>query len=582
VQTGFDPITRTYTTTLTALAGGTFTATVRGEVVARNSGAHDTRFLLNNRSAPLDRSTWSGKTNHTFEVQVNQSDLNEGENELHFVSDGDLDWVYFNWFEIEYVRRFEAEDDQLLFPGGVAGTWQYEIDGFTDTDVQVFDVTDPLAPRRVLNPRVTAAGGGYRLAFEVAHAAGARYLAVAAPAVQRPVSITRYIPPALRSPANGADYIIITHRKFYDAVQRLADYRAGQGMRVRVVDVDDLYNEFNYGIFHPIAIRNFLAYAYVNWQPPAPSYVLLIGDGHWNFKGYGVERYGEPTPIYMPPNLAFVDPWQGEVDSTNLLAAIVGDDILPDLAIGRLPVNSVAELDAAIDKIIAYEQAAPADWQRHSLFVADNVPDAAGDFVWLADDIIANHVPASMEADRIYLNDYCGAPASPPRPCPAVNAAIVDQLNETGALFVSYIGHASVERWAHERIFVNDDIPALTNGDRLPVVLSMTCLDGYFYYPNRPGLAEELVRADGSGAVSTFSPGGLGVATGHQVMERRFYDAVFRDGVRRLGPATLAAKVALYATGWNYDLIHTFTIFGDPALRLQLPASEVHLPLVSR
>ncbi|MFQ5596119.1 MAG: C25 family peptidase propeptide domain-containing protein, partial [Anaerolineae bacterium] len=114
VQTGFDPITRTYTTTLTALANGDFTATVRGEVVARNTGDHDTRFLLNNRSDPLDWSTWVGKTNHTFEVQVNQSDLHEGENELHFVSDGDLDWVYFNWFEIEYVRRFEAEDDQLL------------------------------------------------------------------------------------------------------------------------------------------------------------------------------------------------------------------------------------------------------------------------------------------------------------------------------------------------------------------------------------------------------------------------------------------------------------------------------------
>jgi hypothetical protein len=139
-----------------------------------------------------------------------------------------------------------------------------------------------------------------------------------------------------------------------------------------------------------------------------------------------------------------------------------------------------------------------------------------------------------------------------------------------------------VDRWAGERIFTNADIPSLANGNRLPVVLSMTCLDGYWIYPNRPSLAEELVRADDRGAVATFSPTGLGVATGHHVLQRRFYDALFQDGIRELGPATLAAKLALYATGGNYDLIHTFTVFGDPALRLRLPLSKVYLPVVQK
>ncbi|MFQ5859553.1 MAG: C25 family cysteine peptidase, partial [Anaerolineae bacterium] len=584
IQPGPADATRTYTTTLTALATEPFSATVRAAVASRSSNAgHHTQFYLNGGSQPLDDASWDGKSRHTFEAQVPQSQLREGVNQLSFVIlyNGAFEDMYFDWFEIEYARRFRAHADQLILPGDESGVWQYEIEGFTSPDIQVYDVSDPLAPRRVLNPRITSDDDdysiGHKLAFEATHAAGARYLAVATPAVEQPKAIARYVPPDFKS-TTGAEYLFITHRDFITATQTLADYRASRSLRTMVVDVADLYNEFNYGIFHPIAIRNFLAYAFATWEI-RPTYVLLVGDGHWNLKGYS--GYDAP-PIYMPPNLAWVDPWQGEVDSTNLLAAVVGDDILPDLAIGRLPVNSVDELNAAIAKIIAYEQAEPGDWQRHVLFVADNVPDAAGDFVWLADDVIANHLPAGVVADRIYLNDYCGSPASPPTPCPAVNTAIVDTLNETGALLVSYIGHASVERWAHEQVFANSDISALANGDRLPVVLSMTCLDGYWIHPNRSSLAEELVRAPDRGAVAAFSPTGLGVATGHHILQRRFYGAVFQDGVAELGPATLAARLALFATGGNYDLIHTFTIFGDPALRLQLPPSRVYLPLVSR
>ena len=626
VQPGPADATRTYTTTLTAVATGSYTATVRASIASRSSNAgHHTRFYLNGGAEPLDDATWDGKSRYAFEAQVPQSRLLRSANplflplvrvdkqsttsldsgrpginrktrdaierdrsqshlfkrvvqlEFAILFNGAFEDMYFDWFEIEYARQFQAEDDQLLFSEEEAGLRQYEIGNLLSDVVEAYDVTDPFSPRRVLNPRVIAARGAYSVAFEASQKAGAQYFVVGASAVQTPKRVSRYVPSDFASTA-GADYVFITHRDFITATQALANYRANQGLSTMVVDVADLYNEFNYGIYHPIAIRNFLAYAFANWET-RPTYVLLVGDGHWNLKGYS--GY-DASPIYIPPNLAWVDPWQGEVDSTNLLAAVVGDDILPDLAIGRLPVNNVEELNAAIDKIIAYEQAEPGEWQRRALFVADNVPDAAGDFVSLADDVIANHLPAGVEADRIYLNDYCGSPTSPPTPCPEVNAAIVDDLNGPGALLVNYIGHASVDRWAHEQIFVNGDIPSLSNGGRLPVVLSMTCLDGYFYYPGRPSLAEELVRADGYGAVSTFSPTGLGVATGHHVMQRRFYDAVYRDGVRELGPATLAAKAALYATGWNYDLIHTFTIFGDPALRLQAPASEVHRPLLAR
>ena len=115
----------------------------------------------------------------------------------------------------------------------------------------------------------------------------------------------------------------------------------------------------------------------------------------------------------------------------------------------------------------------------------------------------------------------------------------------------------------------------------------MTCLDGYWIHPNvssasksGPSLAEELVRAPQNGAVATFSPTGLGVATGHDVLHQGFFEAVFQANAGDLGEAALSAKLRLYASGANFDLLHTFTIFGDPALRLP-SKNAVYLPLIN-
>jgi hypothetical protein len=280
------------------------------------------------------------------------------------------------------------------------------------------------------------------------------------------------------------------------------------------------------------------------------------------------------------------------VDATNLLATVVGDDPMPDLAIGRLLVNNADELNRVISKTISYEQAETHDWQRNLLFVADN-PDSAGEFEASAETVIAGYVPSSYTVDKIFLADYtrqgtCGTPIPGGPVCPAVNQVIRDSLSITGTVLVDYNGHGSVRGWAGEQIWTNDDIPSLNNAAKLPVILSMTCLDGFWFGPTYngneapygPSLSEEMVRADGKGAVAAFSPGGLGVATGHDNLQQGFYASVFLDRVDDLGIASLAAKLNLYNSGYNFDLLNTFTIIGDPALRLQIVVPVVYLPIV--
>jgi hypothetical protein len=587
---------RSYTTTIPYLAAESFTATVRAEVVSYNfndkaSPDHHAKFNLNDRLEPLQEAYWDGRSRYRMEAQVPHTDLIEGVNRFYFQAYKDAAspiQFYFDWFEIEYLRPFQALEDSFRFNADHDGAWNYTIQGFSENQVFIFDVSNPFDPVRIINAHIEAEAGNYSAAFSVDHLQDAEYFVFTEAQVRKPPYIESYQPTIVPS-QGGADYVLITHPDFIEAVQPLAEFRQSQGMRVKTLNLFDIYDEFNYGVPHPIAIKNLLAYTFLNWEPPAPSFVVLIGDGHWNFLNRNPERYGTNL-LYMPPNLGWVDPWQGEVDSSSLLAAVVGADPLPDLMIGRIPVNSAEDFSNVFEKIIAYENADPQGWQTRLTFVADD-PDQAGNFQAQSEAIILKYIPDELSVERIYLKEFkdaeaCGSSPFPGGPaCLPVNQAITETLSNTGSLFLNYMGHGAVQSWAKERILFyyeekqavpNDydinDIASMMNGDRLPIVLSMTCLDGFWFHPTvQPSLAELFLLTPERGAVAAFSSTGLGVARGHDYLQQGFYSAIYEHNVWDLGKAILAAKTNLYGSGLYLDLMNTYTLFGDPALHIASP-----------
>ncbi len=580
---------KVYTTTLTDLAPGGPAANIHVEVSSRNqdinnSPDHHTRFTLN--GTVVDDAYWDGATRHTFDESVAQSVLLEGTNSvgMTLLSDAAVQGpsMHFDFFEITYAREFVARNDALTFPRAQAGTWNYQISGFTSSSVEVYKVTDPFNPVRVTNVAMSGGAGNYTASFQRTDSAQEAYAAAGVnTGILTPKKIAAYTPPDFENMVQ-ADYVLITHANFMTSTLALADYREAQGYSVAVIDVADLYAEFNDGIYHPIAIKNFLAYTFDNWASPV-LYATLIGSGNWNMKnfGNGTKSYHNAPPTYMPPNLAKIDPWQGEVDSSNLLATIVGDDTMPDLYIARLPVKTDAELAVIVGKIMAYESASFDDWHENILFIADDVPDTAGDFIGLSEGVISTYIDPdpNYNALRIYEDDGDGVPSGydfgcnpfNPSNCALATAAITNTLNLTGTLIVNYIGHASLDRWSAESIFFVDNIASLTNAAQLPVILSMTCLDGHWTYPNWDSLTYKFLVTPGKGAAGVFSSTGLGVATGHDPLQRGFYDSLFENGYWELGAATFEAKLRLFATGNNSDLMHTFMLFGDPAMGIKTP-----------
>jgi|GEM_PF-178656 len=564
---------RVYTWNLYHIATKPATVTLRGLFKGRSATPEHSVVVSLNGNA-VYTGTWPALQEHLFEVQVPTAYLQEGANSIQVLGgvSSTIDEFFVNWFELDYHARYAATNDSLFFSGDEAGIWEYRVTGFLTDTIKVFDVTSSLTPVRILNPVLELNGPSYTLVFRDEISERRHYYAVASTQYRDPLSIERVPAVNLRDVNNSADYIVITHANFYTAASQLADYRASSGLRTFVVDVEIVYNEFSYGIRHPDAIRDFLAFAYANWQSPAPMYVVFMGDGNYDPKN----NFGFGETDFIPPYLADIDPWMGETAGDNRYVAIHGVDILPDMYLGRLPVRTPAEAEGVVAKIINYEQSPPAgDWTHKTLFVADNA-DSGGQFHIFSDMVADYYVPTPYAVQKVYylfMEEYATVAAT--------RAAILGAINQ-GRLMVNYVGHSAPPTWAAEGLLRRQDVSGLTNGGKLPFMVPMTCLEGYYIIPsptlnqnlstNYSSLGEAIVRRADGGAIASWSPTGQGLATGHDIMNKALYQAIFFNDITQLGPATTIGKLALINMGHDY-LIDTYLLFGDPATQLNtLPA----------
>jgi len=364
---------------------------------------------------------------------------------------------------------------------------------------------------------------------------------------------------------------VIAHQDFLPALAGLIQLRQAQGWKVQVEEVQAIYDAYGEGRPEPAAIHAYLVEAYNTWET-RPVHVLLIGDGTYDPKQYLASSSG----TFVPPFLAEVDPWAGETAADNRYVTLEGDDNLPDMLIGRLPVNSLAEAQAVVGKIVRYEtQPAPGSWPGNGIVAADD-PDDGGDFPFISESILGPFSGSPILPQRFYY--------TPPQvSAAAIRQGILSAWN-TGAALTIYTGHASIHQWGVEQFLHLEDVSGLHNGDRLPLVLEMTCFTSSFHVPGFATLDEALLRHPGGGAVGTWGSTGLGIATGHSTLAESFLDRAIVDGAD-FGTAALAGKLNLAIRNPDHlDLVDTFTLLGDPAMKLNLTVGEdsFYLPLIQQ
>lgn len=465
--------------------------------------------------------------------------------------------------------------------GGVAGTWRYELHGIT-SDQTLYDVTDPTQPVRLI-----PGGNVFQDSLEQRH-----YLVTGSSTLHTP-EVTSHRPIDLLTPRN-ADAVYVAPAPFRPALLPLMAHRREQGYAVELIDVEDIYAIWSFGQVAPEAIRRFMQHAAATW-PNSPESLILVGDGTSDPHNFT----GRNNLNHIPPYLALVDPWLGETACEPCFGQLDGDDALadalPDLAVGRLPVKSEAELTMLVQKLIRYDtSAAGGSWRGKVVYVADNA-DSAGNFANFAE-LSVTEQPENMAVERVY---YAPSPQAEPVPggirdAREARARTLAALN-AGAGLVNYVGHSHTWQWAVTDPAVTPayllglyDVDTLTNGDRLPIVLEMTCLTSAFQQPAYSGttIDERLVVHPTGGAIATWGPTGLGIAHGHDALQRGFYRALWSrpGGTATLGDLTLAGYQELFMRGTCcQDTLRTFTLLGDPLTKARVqPLQQVWLPSVRR
>jgi hypothetical protein len=144
-----------------------------------------------------------------------------------------------------------------------------------------FDITDPYTTVFITDS-VISSGAGYKIEFQDTATLETRYLALTEANLASPASLELDQPSAWKSPQNGADYILITHQEIIASALTLSSYHASSGLRLATVDVEDVYDEFNYGVFNPQAIAT-SGLCLPELAGTCP-HVLLVGEASYDYR----------------------------------------------------------------------------------------------------------------------------------------------------------------------------------------------------------------------------------------------------------------------------------------------------------
>ncbi len=553
--------------------------------------------------AEVATAEWNGTEPYVFEVPPLAADrLIQGDNTLELrvpkravARDGKtlIDVVMLNWVEISYPRhrwigerqaRFELEDAPGSPPKRIP------LHGRANRSLLVYGAGGSRAELTAsIKWHPVRLGGG---AFLIQPVAGeTAYFAAHREHLLAPEAIVLDRPSNLAAADHRADYVIIAHRKLMAAIEPLAALHRSRGLEVAVVDVEDVYDEFHHGIAHPIAVRSFLEHAYRQWAKPAPRFVLLVGDASWDGKNALANDANYADWTYRPREAArfvknastayadgaelnhrnLIPTWnhgtsQGHSASDNRFVSF-GDDHLPLMAIGRLPLVQPSEVAAVVDKMIRYAtRPEVGPWRRNALFITN---ESRG-FQRQSDRVAGELQAAGFVAHKIY-------PASTEVSNEHHSARLLESFND-GQLFIHFLGHGGRYIWRtgppdlkkNHDLFTLEHLDQLEPSGRLPVVLSLTCYSAPFDHPSADSIGEKLLRVEGRGAVAVFAASWRNSPSARwgQVL----FDELTRDGAT-VGEAILRAKHQIK----DRMFVETYNLLGDPAMQVALPAGDIAL-----
>lgn len=380
------------------------------------------------------------------------------------------------------------------------------------------------------------------------------------------------------------EYLIISAADFVEGAIALGKFRS-EGKAVAsyattVVNVEDIYRRYTGGAASPVAIRNYIAYAYS--VCPDLKYVLLLGSGHYDYRGI----IGKLGKNYMPPfelEDNVTEDFFAVLDSGEMVRTGFYD---LDLAVGRLPVSTPAELSAYLDKAKDYdmlERFDHSEWRNTYLLTADDAKNGTGvdrtghtalqEHLSRSMDSLAKSLNYHLNLKKVYLLDYEEDAAGQKKP------AAEDLLNvlNQGALITTYFGHGSKTDWASEGLLKPSYLSRVSNTGRYTILNSFSCIVGRFDEGVNRSLSEEFLIAQSKGSIASIGAARETFATNNEHFGRNFLFNLLSIDAATLGEAFMRAKNtdARPMTSFNNSIEYRqrynnehYVLIGEPVIQM--------------
>ena len=505
--------------------------------------------------------------------------------EVAYTNSGTLFTAALDYIEVSYPRQLRLRNDELYFRLNPSSATEVVIEGCSDATI-LWDVTDPVSPKAVTLHQDSGdtkfvTPGGER-----------RYIAFNPGKVTRTATGAGVIRNQNLHAMDAPGMLIVSPEQYRTQALRIADLHAKtDGLQVSVVSPEEVYNEFSSGTPDVTAFRRLLKMWYdkAGGNPgDYTAYCLLFSRPTYDNK-LGtplVKRAGYPRiPIWQEPGVFTesgsysTDDYIGMLDDQPGTLSLGNSTI--HVAVGRMPVKSVAEAETAVSKLEKYLLTPTlGTWRNNVMLIADDQDN--GQHLEQAEKVIANMRSGENGSDliyeKLYLDSYPLGYSGQGAVYPEAKQRMMDKIAE-GVSLIDYIGHANPKSWGHENLLTWTDITSMTNRN-LPFLYAATCAFMYWDADEVSG-AEEMWLTPEAGVIGMICPSRTVYISANGTLNAHVASWMFKRGADglplRLGEIMINGKNNF--KGDTNKLRYGF--MGDPAMRLPYPGYKVELTTIN-
>lgn len=546
-------------------------------------GQFDHRASIRLNQSLVSTKEWVGQTEQIFvnDYPLPNSYLHNGTNYYYISMNGDTpmgdrEQVMLDYIELTYWREYKTSEDFIKFSkpsNRPFSLYQFEVEGFSTDQVSIYKIGSSIFNNLQIEPFTLNGGSPWTVTFQDSVISNdVKYYAVAENNKKQPIDFRVNIPSYLKAQDNAADCVIITQREFLSDAGTLLFKQTWEnaGYVVNIIDVQDIFDEFNSGIRSATSIKDFLIYAYNNWSEPQLKSVLFLGDGTDDERDNSISRKYNIVPVKKI--------WtrqHGATASDNWYGCIVGTDPIPDISVSRINVWKSEQIIQVAQKSQTYQNQPNFNdlWHGNVILTSGGKKSDNGDiFAQQSELLRRNVIPEYYRTSRVYTftqtvsSEYYG-----------LTNVLLSKIND-GAVYLQFMGHGGGRIWADYNLFNFNNVNSLNNRN-YPIVSSLACYCSAFDTNGSASISESLILTPNKGAIATIGFSGLGYLNADVNFGLALTEGLLKFSFNSLGDAVNYTKAKFYVINPSTDSQQALTqgcaLLGDSNIRVIKPQNKV-------